>query len=64
MKTWLLSLWLDEAKFTAMARGLVFGAAQAVRDGLLPGGGSARVYWLTYAVQAASLMVAAGQKNK
>ena len=65
MKPFLLSLWNDPAKFTALCRSLAFGLAVMAQQGAIPGAGTQKGWWLTFAVQAASLAVpsSAGKKT-
>ena len=64
MKTWLLSLWNDPAKFSAAVRSGVFAVATLMQQGAIPGAGTQWGWYVTLAAQALALAVPAGQKNK
>ena len=63
MKTWLLGLWLDEAKFRALMRALVFALGDAVRAGVVPTGVDHGGAYIGHFLMFAALLVNAGQQN-
>lgn len=57
MKSWIIGLWQDEARFRAFARGMI--AMAGALAPLIPG----IPLWVSPIVIAASQFIAAGQQN-